>query len=200
VLGIEWHTATIAASLHYTHTNTHTIYTICFFFLLFRIVCCLAMFKKVIFNFWWSILFFWYSFQVRTERWILPFRLPSMFWWQWGSIQHWQPSLPIFSPLSPIVVLVRLILRRRSWHLTTPPCTMLHQSTHAQPDRSVYTALLSRIFVFLSSSAGVTATTQSLSFVCVCVCVCVCKRMETGDFCPLELCIRVLMKEGQNMN
>jgi hypothetical protein len=35
---------------------------------------------------------------------------------------------------------------------------------------------------------------------CVYVCVCVCKRMETGDFCPLELCIRVLMKEGQNMN
>lgn len=35
VLGIEWHTATIAASLHYTHTNTHTIYTICFLFFFF---------------------------------------------------------------------------------------------------------------------------------------------------------------------
>lgn len=120
--------------------------------------------------------FLLYSFQVRTERWILPFRLPSMFWWQWGSIQHWQPSLPIFSPLSPIVVLVRLILRRRSWHLTTPPCTIIHQSTHAQPDRSVYTALLSRIFFFFFLRRSHCYYTITLFCVYMCVCVCVCLR------------------------
>jgi hypothetical protein len=59
-----------------------------------------------------------------TERWIWPFRLPSMFWWQWASIQHWQPSL------FPIVVLV-FRLRRRSWHLHSPPPPYIRQLTHA---------------------------------------------------------------------
>ena len=141
MLGIEWYTATIAASLHYTHTNMHAVYTICFS--LFPSDCLiLAMFKKVIFEFWWSPpLVCLYG----TTDFAVPVAVNVL---MTMGLDPTLATLSLFSPLSPTVVLVLLAPSLLAPHYTA----VLHQSTHAQPDRSVCTALLSRIIFFFRRS------------------------------------------------